>query len=102
MGIVTDCELGLNRPMARSISDIADRLIATQQALNVSAAELCKESGISHTQWTQFTDPKYKRRITLTAAYKLKDAYGITLEWIFDGDRTRLPQDIRVKLREAA
>jgi transcriptional regulator with XRE-family HTH domain len=88
--------------MARSISDIAERLIATQQALNVSAAELCKESGISHTQWTQFTDPKYKRRITLAAAYKLKDAYGITLEWIFDGDRTRLPQDIRVKLREAA
>lgn len=88
--------------MARSISDIAERLIATQQALDVEPVELCKESGISQTQWTQFTDPKYKRRITLDAAYKLKDAYGITLEWIYDGDRTKLPSDVRQKLREAA
>lgn len=88
--------------MTRSIPDIAERLIATQQALNIEPVELCKETGISQTQWTQFTDPKYKRRITLDAAYKLKDTYSITLEWIYDGDRTKLPHDIRIKLREAA
>lgn len=88
--------------MARSISDISERLIATQQALDVSPAQLCKETGISQTQWTQFTDPKYKRRITIDAAFKLKDAYGITLEWIFDGDRTKLPSDIRARLSQAA
>jgi transcriptional regulator with XRE-family HTH domain len=102
MGIVTDCEFGRNAPMARSITDVARRLVATQQALGISPAALCKESGISATQWSQFTDPAYKRRITLAAAYKLKDSFGITLEWIFDGDRTRLPYDIALKLREAA
>lgn len=86
----------------RSISAIAERLIATQKALDVSPAELCRESGITATQWTQFTDPEYKRRITLAAAYKLKDAYGVTLEWIFDGERARLPHEIANKLKKAA
>lgn len=102
MGIVTLREVGPNEGMTRSIPDIAERLIATQKALGISPADLCKETGISQTQWTQFTDPEYKRRITLAAAYKLKDAYGVTLEWIFDGDRTKLPADMRAKLREAA
>lgn len=102
MGIVTDCELGPNVLMTRSISSVAERLIATQRALGMNATALCKETGISQTQWTQFTDPDYKRRITVTAAYKLKDAFGITLEWIYDGDRTKLPHDVALKLREAA
>jgi len=86
----------------RSIPDIADRLIATQKALGITPAELSRQADIPANQWTQFTDPKYKRRITLAAAYKLKDTFGITLEWIFDGDRTRLPHEIAVKLRKAA
>lgn len=88
--------------MARSIKDIANRLEMTRGALDVSAAELCRLSGITPTQWTQFTDPKYKRRVTLNAAYKLKDAFGITLEWTLDGDPSRLPAEIAVKIRKAA
>jgi hypothetical protein len=38
----------------------------------------------------------------VAAAYKLKDAFGITLEWVFDGDRTKLPHDVALKLRKAA
>lgn len=88
--------------MARSIPIIAERLVATQQALGISPAELSRRTGIPPNQWTQFTDPKYKRRITLAAAYKLKDAFGVTLEWVFDGDRAKLPYDIASKLDEAA
>lgn len=88
--------------MARSIPEIAERLVATQKALGKTPAALCKESGISATQWSQFTDPEYKRRITLTAAYKLKDTFGITLEWIFDGDRGKLPYDVATRLKDAA
>lgn len=102
MGIVTGCELGPNVLVMRSISHIAARLVATQQAMNISPAELCRQSGISANQWTQYTDPKYKRRITIAAAYKLKDAFGVTLEWIFDGDRSRLPHEIASKLKKAA
>jgi transcriptional regulator with XRE-family HTH domain len=102
MGIVTSCELSPNAGIMRSIPQIAERLIATQKALGISPAELSRQSGIPANQWTQFTEPKYKRRITLAAAYKLKDTFGVTLEWIFDGDRTKLPYDIALKLREAA
>lgn len=102
MGIVTNCELGPNVPAMRTIPDIAERLVATQVALGKSQAELCRLSGLTETQWTQFTKPEYKRRITLACAYKLKDAFGVTLEWIYDGDRSRLPHDLAQKLREAA
>lgn len=89
--------------MSRSLKDVANRLETTRKALGLSAAELCRESGISPNQWSQFTDPeKYKRRITLAAAYKLKDAFGITLEWVFDGDGARLPHELALKLRKAA
>lgn len=89
--------------MARSLKDIADRLARTQVALGISSAELCRETGISPSAWTQFVKwEKYKRRITLTAAFKLKDRYGITLEWIYDGDPARLPYDLAIILRKAA
>lgn len=102
MGIVTDCELIPNIRAMRSLPAISARLVATQQALGISPAKLCKDSGISQTQWSQFTDPDYKRRITLAAAFKLKDTFGITLEWIFDGDRARLPHEIASRVKDAA
>ena len=101
-GIVTKCESGKNALMTRSLPDVCRRLVATQQALGISPAELSRQSHIPANQWTQFTDPKYKRRITMAAAYKLKDAFGITLEWIFDGDKSRLPHEIANKLKKAA
>ena len=95
-GIVTKCESGKNALMTRSLPDVCHRLVATQPA------ELSRQSHIPANQWTQFTEPKYKRRITMAAAYKLKDAFGITLEWIFDGDKSRLPHEIANKLKKAA
>jgi hypothetical protein len=50
-------------------------------------------------QWSQYVDPKGKRRITVDAVFRLKDEYGITLEWIYDGDRSRLPSDLLEKIR---
>jgi transcriptional regulator with XRE-family HTH domain len=102
MGIVTKCESGKNAPMTRSLPEVCRRLVATQQALGISPAELSERSDIPPNQWTQFTNPKYKRRITLVAAFKLKDTFGITLEWIFDGDNSRLPHEIANKLKKAA
>jgi hypothetical protein len=102
MGIVTNCESGTIYPMSRSISDVAKRLVATQRALGIQPAELCRRAKISQNQWSQFTDPKYKRRITILQAYKLKDAFGLTLEWIYDGDPSRLPLEVAQKLRLAA
>jgi transcriptional regulator with XRE-family HTH domain len=87
--------------MGRSTEDIARRLVATQQALELSAAELCRRAGLSENQWSQYTNPKAGRPITRQQLYKLKDAFGITFEWVYDGDPSRLPHEIAVKLRKA-
>lgn len=102
MEIVTNRELATIGLMARSIKDVAQRLVATQKAIGLSPADLCRETGITANQWSQFINPDYKRRITIDQAYKLKDKYGITLEWIYDGDPSRLPLEIAQKLRRAA
>ncbi len=98
--IVTACELRPNGGMGRSLKDVSERLVMTQKALGISPAELCRLAKISPNAWTQYTDHEYKRRITLAAAYKLKDQFGLTLEWIFDGDTNRLPHDFLVALRK--
>lgn len=101
MEIVTDCELRPNSVMlVRSPVDVAYRLQIAQEILGLKAAELCRLTGIKPNQWSQFLNPDMKRRITLEAAYKIKDEFGITLEWIYDGDRNRLPAHFVKRLLE--
>lgn len=102
MAIVTNCELLPNEGVSRSLKDVAYRLKLTQAALGVSSADLCRDTGIKPNAWSQFLNPDKKRRITMDAAYKLKDTYGIPLEWIYDADRTKLPAEVLAKIRKAA
>jgi transcriptional regulator with XRE-family HTH domain len=85
--------------VSRNQRDIAYRLELTREALSLSPAEFCKNVGLRPNQWSQYVDPKGKRRITIDAMYRLKDEYGITFEWIYDGDRSRLPSDLLKKIR---
>ena len=98
MPIVTDCELLPNWGMSRSLKDIASRLEVTREALGLTAADLCRQTGIKPNQWSQFVNPTKKRRITLDAAYKLRDEYGISLDWIYDGDPSNLPARLHSKI----
>ena len=102
MAIVTDCELRPNTDMSRSPKDVKLRLQATQDVMKISAADLCRETGIKPNQWSQWLSLDNKRKITLAGAYKLKDKYGITLEWVYDADPTKLPGDLRDALRRKA
>lgn len=74
------------------------RLQRTFEALGVTQAEISRSTGISHSRLSQYLDPKYKRPITLGAASKLCDAYGLTLDWIFRADPSKLPRDLHEKL----
>jgi transcriptional regulator with XRE-family HTH domain len=88
--------------MARSSKEIAERLVLTQKALGLSAAEICKRTGIKNNAWSQFLNPKAKRPITRAALYRLKDEFGITFDWIYDGDPSGLPARLHQKIRVAA
>jgi transcriptional regulator with XRE-family HTH domain len=85
--------------MSRTQRDVAYRLELTREALGLSPTELCKIVGMRPNQWSQYVDPKGKRRITVDAVFRLKDEFGITLEWVYDGDHSRLPADLREKIR---
>ena len=88
--------------MDRSPLDIQNRLVLLQAALDKSSAEIERETGIKRNAWSQFRNyRKYKRRITIDDALALKDAYGVTLEWIFDNQLWTLPDDLADKIRAA-
>lgn len=98
MPIVTECEMRPNGIMSRSLNDLAKRLHQIETAIGKRATDICKDTGIAPNAWSQYKNPDLKRPITLDAAFKLKDAYGITLEFTFDGDRSHLSADIAEKL----
>lgn len=99
MDVVTICELLPNAGMARSAREVSERLEITREALGISAAELCRRAGIKQNAWSQFVNPKSKRTITRAAAYRLKDEFGITLDWTYDGDPSGLPVRIHAAIR---
>ena len=69
-------------------------------AIGISTAKFCENVGMGTNRWSQYIDPEGDRRITIAAVYRLKDEYGITFEWIYDGDRSRLPADLLEKIRD--
>jgi len=102
LAIVTKRELGPNARMKqRSRAEVAKRLIATQKAFDLLPSEFCKKAGIPHNQWSQFTSPNSKRRITVEAAHKLIDTYHVDLDWIYDGKTERLPKWLAKKLESS-
>lgn len=76
---------------------IALRLETTRVALgHKNQAEFAKGANLSQNRYNQYETGE--RRITIDAALKLKRKYGISLDWIYDGDRYGLPQGIRSAL----
>jgi transcriptional regulator with XRE-family HTH domain len=45
---------------------------------------------------------KGRRRITIDAATKIRDRYGISLDWIYCADQRVLPSDLYQKLASSA
>lgn len=97
--IFTNCELRSNGDVARSQKDIAYRLELTREALKVSPAKLCQDTGLGANQWSQFVNPDGDRRITIDAVYRLKDEYGVTFDWVYDGSRKSLHAGLLDKIR---
>jgi hypothetical protein len=86
-------------PMPLALRTLAKRLEMTQGALNVTGADIYRATGIKANRWSQYVNNK--RPITLDAAAKLCDAYGLTLDWIFRADPSKLPADLHKKLTKA-
>lgn len=84
----------------RSIEAIAKRLRQTREALGMKQAEFAERANIPNNTYNQYEQAK--GRPSLDFAFKLRDTYGISLDWIYDGDPSGLPHRIAKNLMESA
>lgn len=80
--------------------NIAKRLLILRKSLDISAADLCRMTGLAPNRWSQYESGE--RRITLGAAMLLCDKYGVTLDWIYRGDESGLPVRLIERMPTAA
>jgi DNA-binding XRE family transcriptional regulator len=89
-----------NTEMEQSVKVLARRLKLTREALELSAAEVCKRIDCAPNRWSQYESGK--RPITVAVAIAMCEEFGLSLDWIYRGDPQRLPHDLRLKMRQAA
>jgi transcriptional regulator with XRE-family HTH domain len=82
--------------MPETNKSLAARLKTTRIALGVTPAGVCKILKVGANAWSQYESGE--RRITVRVAIKFCDAFGLTLDWIFRADPSRLSHEIRMKL----
>lgn len=76
-------------PNPRSLEAIAARLVAIRSRFARSQAAFCQQVGIPPNTWNQYE--KAKSRISLDFALRIRDAFQVSLDWIYDGDPSGLP-----------
>lgn len=97
--IEAGCELSIIHTMDTAKS-VAKRLVQSRDALGIKSAELCRQIDVAPNRWSQYENGK--RMITLPVAVKLCGRYGLTLDWIYRGDRSGLPQHLHAKIAKLA
>jgi transcriptional regulator with XRE-family HTH domain len=84
----------------RPFTDIGRRLTAMRVALRLTQAQVCRDIHINPNTWNQYE--KGVREIPPLIAIRLRKRYGVTTDWIYDGDRTMLPTILDRQLNSAA
>jgi transcriptional regulator with XRE-family HTH domain len=79
-------------------SAIAPRLRLTVKALGLMQSEVADRAGIPRNAFNQYYSGK--RTLTLAPAQSLCDEFGLTLDWLFRGDPSDLPQKLASKISE--
>lgn len=88
------------RGMADTVKVIGNRLVKTREALGFQQSEFCKEIRVAKNTYNPFE--KGHRQITLIVATKIKERFGISLDWIYCGDPATLPAGLFRKIDKAA
>ncbi|MDE0003540.1 MAG: helix-turn-helix transcriptional regulator [Rhodospirillaceae bacterium] len=82
------------------LRQVGRRLRVARPGLGRSAADICRELGTTDRAWSQ--GETGKRLLDVLVAIRLKERYGITLDWLYDGDPARLPLDLAAWARSGA
>jgi DNA-binding XRE family transcriptional regulator len=83
-----------------SLPEIAKRLELTRTVLQLSQSEFADRAGIARNTYNQWE--KAKGRPQLDGAMALCEAHGLTLDWIYFGEKSGLSYALAQKLNTAA
>lgn len=86
--------------MVNDLEGISHRLRATRESLGKSQAEICRDIDCQPNRWNQYETGE--RRITLEIADRLCRRFGLTLDWIYRGDPSGLPNRFSDLANQAA
>lgn len=76
--------------------DIAERLLAAQESLGVTAKSFAEGAGLSKTQMSNWQTGQV--RISLEGALALRETYGLSLDFIYFGNLDALPYRLAKEL----
>ena len=77
---------------------VGRRLRVTRLALGATAVEMCREIDAGPKAYSQWENGN--RLFDVLAAVRLKERYGVTLDWIYGGDPAGLPARLAKQVRE--
>ena len=80
--------------------EIAKRLIQTRLALGYEQTAFAEQAGVHQPVYNGFE--RGKRGISIATALKIRDRFGIPLDWIFCGDASRLPRGLSLGRSKSA
>jgi transcriptional regulator with XRE-family HTH domain len=75
---------------------VAERLRLTREALGLNQAEIARRAGMTPTAWNNAETGD--NRIGIGNAIKLRNALGLSLDWIYFGNKFTLPGDLAEKI----
>ncbi len=79
-----------------SVEECARRLRATREALELSQAEICRQTKIRPQAWNNAETGD--NRLTVPNALALCRRYGLTTDWLYRGDARQLPAELAHKI----
>lgn len=82
----------------KSLEDIGRRIVALREALEMNQTGFAQMTGIKQNALANYEAGT--RRPDLDQAYKLVAKTGVTLDWVYLGDRSGLPQRLLALIEE--
>ena len=80
----------------RESEHIATRLRHTRRALGVNQTEFARRVNLKPNRYSQYESAT--RPLTIDAAISICEEYGLTLDWLFRGDRSMLPHHLAIEI----
>lgn len=88
--------IAMTADQRRSQAEVARRIRLTRRALGYKGKELARSLRISAAVWSFYETGR--NRFPVETALRWGDIDGVTLEWLYDGDPTRLSVDLKRRI----